>query len=147
MLTEVCLYCKNWFVTAQFLGMFTIENGVIISRSDGDMGIQDGQYFRIVGSVFNDGVYKKGEEELVDESFDGAVWLMAVPKSFLDLVSRIGAWVEANCKADSANMSPFNSESFGGYSYSKSSGGSDSTSTVSTWQGVFSDDLRRYRKL
>lgn len=147
MLTEVCLYCKNWFVTAQFLGMFTIENGVIISRSDGDMGIQDGQYFRIVGSVFNDGVYKKGEEELVDESFDGAVWLMAVPKSFLDLVSRISDWVEANCKADSANMSPFNSESFGGYSYSKSSGGSDSTSTVSTWQGVFSDDLRRYRKL
>ena len=47
------------------------------------------------------------------------------------------------------NMSPFNSESFGGYSYSKSSGGAgDSTKDKSgTWQGAFGAELQPWRKI
>ena len=150
MITEICLYLKNWFDwnMPKYYGKFKIENGVLISINDGDMGIATGQYFRIIGSVFNDGVYKLGEESLVDETFTGAVWLMAVPKDFLNLVKDISDWQEKYGNVDSQAMSPYQSESFGGYSYSKSSGGSgDSSSIIPTWKSIFRDRLWRYKKI
>lgn len=151
MITEVCLYLRNWFNRFQprFYGQFRIKDGVLISLHDGDMGIQTNQYYRIIGSVFNDGVYKRGSEELVDEEWDGAVWLMAVPKDVEQLASDIKEWQTKYGSASSQNMSPFQSESFGGYSYSKGSGGSggSSSSSVPTWQAVFADRLARYKKL
>ena len=145
MLSEVCNYLKNWFDWNQtkFFGQFTIESGKL--NIDGE--ILDGQYFRVIGSVFNDGVHKKNEK-LKDEVFNGAVWLMAVPQEVLDLVDEIETWQAKYGTADSQNMSPFQSESFGGYSYSKASGGSDSSgSSVPTWQGVFGARLRGYKKI
>lgn len=149
MISELCLYLKNWFNYNQprFFGLFKVEDGVLISVNDGDMGIQDGQYYRIIGSVFNDGVHKHGSETLNDESFDGAVWLMAVPPDFESLASEIEAWQTKYGDVESENMSPYSSESFGGYSYSKASGGAVSQSSVGTWQSVFADRLRRYRKI
>lgn len=150
MLSELCLYLHNWFNfnQPQYFGMFKIEGGVLISMNDGDMGIAENQYYRIIGSMFNDGVYKHGSEQLTDESFDGAVWLMAVPKDVIALNAEIDAWQAQYGAIDSANMSPYQSESFGGYSYSKSSGGSSSgLSSVPTWQSVFADRLARYRKI
>lgn len=151
MITEICLYLKNWFDwnMPKYYGKFKIENGVLISINDGDMGIATGQYFRIIGSVFNDGVYKLGEEELVDETFIGAVWLMAVPRDFLSIVKDISDWQEKYGNVDSQAMSPYQSESFGGYSYSKASGGSGSStdSIVPTWKSVFRDRLWRYKKI
>lgn len=150
MLSELCLYLNNWFNYNQprFYGLFKVEDGVLISINDGDMGIKDGQYYRIIGSVFNDGVYKHGSEELIDEDFNGAVWLMAVPRDVISLCTEIETWQEQYGSATSSNMSPFQSESFGGYSYSKSSGGSaESNSSVPTWQAVYADRLRRYKKI
>lgn len=147
MLSEICLYLNNWFDFNQskFFGKLTIEDGVLNVAE----GIQENQYYRIVGSVFNDGVYKRGSETLTDEIFKGAVWLMAVPADFLQLVEDIEAWVNLYGGTDSQNMSPYQSESFGGYSYTKASGGagSSSGSAVPTWQGVFADRLRRYKKI
>lgn len=153
MLSEVCKEIRNWFDQARYFGRFTIKDGVITSDNDGDMGIQANQYFRIVDSVFNDGVYKNDDtlsEKLTNEVFNGAVWLMAVPKDFLDLVSEIEAWQAKYGGVDSASMSPFNSESFGGYSYSKSGGGSssgDGTGNEGTWQGAFAGRLNNWRKI
>lgn len=152
MIYEVCLYLKNWFDFQQpkFIGQkFTIKNGAIVKPAGLADKIQTNQYYRIIGSVFNDGVYKKGSEELVDEEFDGAIWLMALPKDFLDLVEEIKAWQKQYGGVDSQNMSPYQSESFAGYSYSKASGGnSENTgSSVPTWQGVFGARLRRYKKI
>lgn len=150
MISEVCLYLKNWFDWNQpkYRGSFKIVDGQI-SFDGGDMGIATGQYFRIIGSVFNDGVYKFGSEDLVDEEFVGAVWLMAVPRDFLLVLKDIADWQTKYGGVDSQNMSPYNSESFGGYSYSKSSGGSSgvSGSSVATWQSVFRDRLWRYKKI
>lgn len=147
MLTEICLYLKNWFnyKQPQYYGEITISNNHFALMSK----IQDGQYYRIVGSVFNDGVYQRGKEELTDETFSGAVWLMAVPKDVINLVKDIEAWQTKYGDVSSENMSPFQSESFGGYSYSKASGGnSEKTgSSVPTWQGVFGARLRRYKKI
>ena len=148
MITEICLYLKNWFDENQgkFYGRFKIEDGHIVSLNDGDMGIQTGQYFRIIGSVFNDGVWQTSDS-LIDESFEGAVWLMAVPNDVKALASEIEEWQNKYGVVSSVNMSPFQSESFNQYSYSKGSAGASSASTVPTWQSVYADRLRRYKKI
>lgn len=145
-MTEVFQYLRNWFDRNQpkYYGKFTIENGALV----GDYKIATGQFYRIMGSALNDGVYKYGsEEELDDEVFEGAIWLMAVPKDVRNLIAEIDMWQEKYGGIDSANMSPYQSESFGGYSYSKASGGSSSQASVPTWQSVFADRLGRYKKL
>lgn len=150
MLSEVCLYLKNWFNVNQpkYIGNFKIENNVIIFEDGVEMNIQTNQYYRIVGSVFNDGVYKFGSEKLTDEEFRGAVWLMAVPPAVLALVAEIEAWQKKNGGADSEMMSPFQSESFGGYSYTKAGGGSSGSDSFNpSWQNAFGAQLRRYRKI
>ena len=131
MLSEVCHDLRNYFETEIFYGKFEIKDNLIA----GDYNLQDGQYFRIVGSVFNDGVYCYDNElVLTDEVFTGAIWAMALPSEVIAL------------GADSANMSPFNSESFGGYSYSKSGGGS-SEDGQGTWQKTFANRLNKWRKI
>ena len=149
MLTELCAELRNYFVRDEkndiIRGQFIISGNTIGSIST----IQKGQYFRIVGSVFNDGVWQwdaDGIEGLVDETFDGAVWLMSVPPAVIDLSNEIDGWVAAN--KDVTN-SPYQSESFGGYTYSLKSGGGSSSggSNGATWQNIFSDRLKPYRRL
>lgn len=145
MLTELCKEINNWFEQRKYFGEFVVEDGVLT----GNFSLQENQYFRIVGSVFNDGVYQYPATELVDETFDGAIWAMAVPKEVIALADDIEAWSDKYLGVDSAAMSPFNSESFGGYSYSKS-GGSSSSGNVDlsgTWQGTFADRLNHWRKI
>lgn len=148
MMTELCLYLNNWFDYEQpkYFGTFKVEDGVLVLL-DGDMGILNGQYYRICGSVFNDGVHKHGSEHLTDETFDGSVWLMAVPKDVVNIATEIALWQQKYGGAESVNMSPFQSENFAPYSYTKASVGAGSTSSVPTWQSVYADRLRRYRKI
>ena len=147
MLTVLCKELNNWFNynQPQWFGDFTIAGGEL----QGDLDLQEGQYFRIVGSLFNDGVHLHGDEELEDETFNGAIWAMAVPQEVVALANEIADWRNHYETVDSPNMSPFNSESFGGYSYSK--GGSGSSSGVvdlsGTWQGTFADRLNHWRKI
>ena len=145
MLSELCKEINNWFACKQFFGEFIIQDGNVI----GDFGLQDGQYFRIVGSVFNDGVHKYPSENMTDETFDGALWAMAVPSEVIALADEIEAWKNKYQSLDSPAMSPYNSESFGGYSYSKSSGASSSGNVdlSGTWQGAFADRLNHWRKI
>jgi len=143
MLDELCHELNNWFDKGRYFGDFQITDGMIdLSETD----IQNGQYFRIAGSVFNDGVYQYPAEDLHDEVFDGAVWLMAVPQAVLDLAAEIEAWQAKYGGADSAAMSPFTSESFGGYSYSKGSG-SDGSGSSGSWQSAFASRLNQWRKI
>lgn len=147
MITQVCQYLKNWFERATYTGSFEIRDGIITSFNDGDMGLLDGQYFRIIGSVFNDGVHKKGDETdvLDDETFTGAVWAMGVPKAVIALAAEIEVWQAKYGSIDSEAMSPFSSESFGGYSYTKSSGSGNSDGAA--WQSTFSARLAPWRKI
>lgn len=114
MLSEVCRYLNNWFDDGRIFGDFTIEDGVL-EGVDGTL--QSGQYFRIIGSVFNDGIYKHPATDLHDETFHGAVWVLKIPPEVVAISKEIDAWKAANLGG--AAMSPFTSESFGGYSYSK----------------------------
>ena len=105
--------------------------------------MKDGQYYRIVGSALNDGVYKHGTDDtdLVDEEFFGAVWAMRVPRDFVALCEEIQAWDAQNGEALSG---PYSSESFGGYSYSKATG---SDGGAYTWRDQFRTRLNAYRRL
>lgn len=142
MLTELCQELRNWFERKKYFGTFTIENGQIHPP---DGSLQDGQYFRIVGSIFNDGVHKYNAEQLTDEVFEGAIWSMAVPPSVVDLSERISEWVT---KYGDSVSSPYSSESFGGYSYQKaSSGQGNAASSNPTWQSTFASELNRWRKI
>lgn len=146
MMTEICEYLHNWFCEDSDM----IIGNIVIGDSEITVpygAIQPGQYIRIVGSVFNDGVWQYGEAEFNPETYDGAVWLMRIPKSFIDLVTEIENWQAKYGGVDSKAMSPFNSESFAGYSYSKSSGGSGEVASPTNWQGVFAARLSPWRKL
>ena len=145
MLTELCQELRNWFERKKFFGTFTIEDGQI-EVPDGSL--QNGQYFRIVGSVFNDGVHKydpESESQLIDEVFEGAIWSMGVPPAVVDLSERISEWVT---KYGDSVSSPYQSESFGGYSYQKASSGQGNAGSSSpTWQSTFASELNRWRKI
>lgn len=144
-ITDFCCELNNYFEKEIYLGEFTIEGGRIVLPAIVD--IKDGQYFRIVGSVFNDGVYQYPATGLTNEVFQGAVWAMAVPPSALALFDTIKEWDTKYANDEVAN-SPYQSESFGGYSYSKgynsSANGSD---TTVSWQKQFKSRLNRWRKL
>ena len=137
MLTEVCAEMRNYFVTEIHNGDFTISGGKI---SPLDF-IQENQYFRIVGSVFNDGVYQNTPDlELTDERFNGSVWAMAVPPNVIALAEEIKAYNES----DEAKPTAFTSESFGGYSYTKAT---DSNGVPISWKKVFASRLSVYRRI
>lgn len=142
-LTNLCQELRNYFLRDRdndiHEGTFTVSGGAIEPLSF----LRDGQYYRIVGSVFNDGVHQYGDdEELTDETFDGSVWAMAIPPAVLTLAGEIEAWITANSEALS---SPYQSESFGGYSYSK--GASASGAGGYTWIDQFAGKLRQWRRI
>lgn len=138
MLEQVLRHLNNWFLVDIHEGTFTVENGSIALPF-----LQTNQYFRIVGSVFNDGLHQYPAADLTDETFTGTVWSLAVPKAVVTLSEDIAAWQEKNGEAAA---SPYQSESFGGYSYTKRSAGSDS-GTLNGWQDAFRGRLNDWRKL
>lgn len=143
MLTELCQELNNYFDKERHFGTFTIADGTIAADF-----LVPGQYYRVVGSIFNDGVHKYGSEDLTDETFKGSVWALAIPAAVINLAAEIAEWQRKYGGADSAAMSPFQSESFGGYSYSKGSAGvtGSGVGTVG-WQSAFRGRLNRWRKL
>lgn len=146
MLAELCKELNNWDFqkrAEKYHGKFTIENGNLVDFPY----LKDDQYFRIIGSVFNDGIYRY-PATLHDEVFDGSIWAMAIPDEVVALADEIEAWIAKYGTVDSVNMSPYTSESFGGYSYSKSGGGAaDTTGGGGTWKSVFSSRLNKWRKI
>lgn len=149
MLTELCGYLRNWFDRDRYIGKFEIVDGKISTNIS--MTLLENQYIRIVGSVLNDGVYQyhaDGIEGLQDEVFDGAVWSLAIPKAVVDLNAEIDAWKAKYEAVNNEAMSPFSSESFGGYSYTKSAGNAEgSASGLGGWQNAFANRLSQWRKI
>ena len=139
MLEQVLMNIRRWFPVEGGIhsGTFTIKDGGITLPF-----LADGQYFRIVGSVFNDGLHQYPAVDLTDETFTGSVWALAIPKAVIELADEIGKWQEKNGEAAS---SPFSSESFGGYSYSKSTDAE--TGGAVTWQSAFKQQLSAWRKI
>lgn len=151
MLQQVCDFVHNYFVLETLVGEFTIAEGTISLPS-----ILDGQRFRVIGSALNDGIYTYSEGgvikdddgleevQLAAETFKGTIQLMGVPVMFNRLVTEISDWVTDN---QAVMNSPYQSESFGGYSYTKATGGRSGGSGAFTWQDAFRSRLNAYRKI
>lgn len=161
-MTELCSLLHNYFLrdyscpdSSFFHGSYTISGGKMQALPF----LQEGQYYRIIGSAFNDSVWQYIDPErqsdsraetapqLTDETFTGTIWAMCVPPAFLALAAEIEEWTAAN--ADALN-SPYQSESFGGYSRSKASGGGGAGGSGSAgwgWQDQFAARLAPYRRL
>ena len=139
MLEQVLMNIRRWFPVEGGIhsGTFTIKDGGITLPF-----LADGQYFRICGSVFNDGLHQYNVLDLVDETFNGTIWALAIPKAVIELADEIQKWQEKNGEA---SVSPYQSESFGGYSYSKATDAE--TGGAVTWQSAFKRQLSAWRKI
>ena len=140
MLTELCAEIRNYFLGADPMrnihhGTYTISGGKLAPLDF----LKEGQYFRIVGSTLNDGVYQYPETGMIDESFSGAVWAMAVPPDVIALADDIRIY-EDRKNTLSEQCSCYSSESFGGYSYSIDE------SWKLPWQISFAPRLKKYRR-
>lgn len=152
MLGLICAEIRNFFTydSDKHIGDFAIIDGVITPSFDFKT-----DYIRIIGSRKNDGVYKVSDildtekNPLTDEgTFHGGIWEMSIPKDFLNLVAEISDWQTKYGNVNSEAMSPFSSESFGGYSYMKSTGGSgEAGSDFPSWKKVFASRLNVFRKI
>ena len=141
MLEQILNYIHNYFEKDIIKGVFSISNKEITLPF-----IKEGQYFRIVGSIFNDGVYKYPASFNADEEFEGEIWAMAVPPSVITLLQDINTW---EAQYGEVINSPYSSESFAGYSYSKRNGvsyGTDSEDSIN-YKSVFNDRLKHWRKI
>ena len=144
MLGEVLRTLNNWFEVPgkRLTGRFAVE-GSALSLPDG--WLLEGQYFLVSGSILNDGLHQ-WPAELKDEEFFGEVKALAVPQAVIELAARIEEWQE---KYGKAAESPYQSESFGGYSYTKASGNGSQSGPQGclTWCDAFRLELNRWRKL
>lgn len=149
-LTAVCEEIRNWFEkdgmgrSAATSGDFVIAGG----KLDLSSMFKEGQYYRIIGSALNDGIHKYGENDLTDESFNGEVHAAYIPFALVALLEEINSWLD---KYGEVANSPYSSESFANYSYTKANNGRDANSGIgsgaSTWQSMFASRLNRWRKV
>lgn len=141
MLEMVLTYIHNWFERETVIGEWTIEGGRIDLPH-----VQEGQFYRIKGSVFNDGLHRHPDGYLRDETFRGGISALVIPRSLLELVDEIAEW---QAKYGEAEQSPYVSESFENYSYSKGTvaGASSNSDLTSGWQREFKGRLIPYRKI
>lgn len=122
MLTELCAELRNYFLGDYPMrnihrGTFTISGGSIAPLDF----LKENQYFRIVGSTFNDGVYQYPAIGLTDETFAGAVWAMAVPPAVIALADEEDA-IKIKISEYARKETGYSSESYpNGYSYSNPS--------------------------
>lgn len=144
-LEQVLGSIHNWFVrdTIQVSGC-QIQGGSLPAS----VIFPDGVWYRIQGSYLNDGMHLRGadDEGLTDETFDGTITTHVMPKALLSIAEEITEWATKN--KESAN-SPYQSESFGGYSYTmKGNSVASGTSAPATgWKAVFAGRLSQWRKL
>lgn len=139
MLETVLNHLHNWFPVAGAAraGTFIIVSGKITLPY-----VLEGQYYKIEGSIFNDGLHKYGdtEDKLIDETFSGQVIPLAIPRAVVNLAEKIKTWTVENPVTDKV------AESFGGYSYQKAGSGSQNAD-VGGWQTAFRKELNQWKKV
>lgn len=148
-LEDVLWHIHNWFVydTIDADSCQIVEGALPASVTS---SLLDGQWYRIRGSILNDGLHQHPAADLTDETFDGSLDTLVIPKPLLRVVEEIQDYIERSADAiEKAQSSPFQSESFGGYSYSlRGDLTSNSTSGgLSGWQAAFASRLNPWRKI
>ena len=154
-LEQVLYHIHNWFVRETiYVRGCAIADGSLPASVSSKM--LDGMWYRIEGSYLNDGLHKYDANppvsqqgyvpDLVDETFDGTISLLAIPEALLLVAEDIAAW---QAKNGDATDGPYASESFGGYSYTikGDSGANSASGGLSGWRLAFRDRLNPWRKI
>ena len=138
-LFELLMHLRNFFpgMKWQFFGEEITEKRLSLP------GLENGDYYLIEGSRRNDGIHVYGNQDLRNEVFSGTVTEICVPDALLRLLDEINQWQEKNGEAVA---SPYQSESFGGYSYTKVNTTNGNGESMS-WKTAFGPRLRAWRKL
>lgn len=139
---EVMRHLNNFFERGYRATEYTITGGAL---APADL-LRPGLWVCITGSFFHDGAWRIGAdlrledlpEGTPDETFAGRVWMLAPPPAFLALCDEIDDFVKK------INETPYQSESFENYSYTKPTG---KNGGVITWQEAFADRLQPYRHM
>lgn len=146
-LEQILWHIHNWFDH----GTFPVEGCSTEGGSlPASVPIPEGAWYRIQGSLFNDGLHRMGEDELEGETFDGTVTVCAIPKALIDLAGEIADWIDDNAESDkAARQGPYQSESFDGYTYTKKtdSRAQNGSGGLTGWQAAFASDLNPWRKI
>lgn len=136
MLYEIMREVRNFFAAPNGYreGTFTISGGAISLPF-----LVSGEYFLVEGSALNDGVHSYPAADLRDETFTGVITELRPPADFLQLVSEIEEY-----QTKSGTAAPYQSESFGGYSYTKAT---NKNGDAAGWRDVFRSRLNVWRKV
>lgn len=138
-LFELLMHLRNFFpgMKWKFFGEEITEKRLSLP------GLENGDYYLIEGSRRNDGIHVYGNQDLRNEVFFGTVTEICVPDAVLKLLDEINQWQEKNAVA---LASPYYSESFGGYSYSKATANNGKMESIN-WKTAFGPRLRAWRKI
>ena len=144
-LEDILYHIHNWFERGVIDAKgCQIVDGALPASITADM--MEGQWYRIEGSYLNDGLHLHTATDLTDETFDGTVTLLAIPKPLLRLAEEITQWESTN---GSLSNGPYASESFGGYTYTlrTDNGAQNGSQGLSGWRLAFADRLNPWRKI
>lgn len=147
LIEQVLAHIHNWFVYDDIPVSDCAISGGVLPAS---VSVPDGAWYRIQGSLFNDGLHQHPATDLADETFDGTVTVCAIPRALLDVIQEIDDWLTLTRTArQTALASPYQSESFDGYSYSVRSdlAGNSASGGLSGWQAEFASRLNPFRKI
>lgn len=94
LINEMCDTVNNYFDRERRFGRFEIKNGYLNAP---DLDIKENQYFRICGSLYNDGIYKIIHEKPVTwQQMTSGSWEIATDKEWEVENKPIKSWCEAN---------------------------------------------------
>jgi hypothetical protein len=147
LLEEVLYHIHNWFIRSQWrVSECAISEGALPEAAAS--AIPQGAFYRVEGSLLNDGLHRMGEDALEDETFSGRISLCVIPKALLSVVEEIEAWQE---KYGEQVDGPLKSESFGGYKYTLKTafdyGLGYGAQPQGGWRLAFRDRLNPFRKM
>lgn len=137
---SVMRYCRNYFESGYIDGTFRITGNALTDVGDGV------NWVYISGSMMHDGAWRicngyltgRDISGLSDEEFSGRVWLLAPPTDFLELCKAISEYEERN------PLGSLMSETFGEYSYTRSTYARGNTSGRIDWQNIFDLQIAPY---
>lgn len=148
-LEDVLWHIHNFFVyDTDIVDGCAISEGALPASVTSSM--LEGQWYRIRGSILNDGIHQHPASDLTDETFDGEIDTLVIPKPLLRVVEEIQDYIARNADAiQTAQSSPYQSESFGGYSYTIRGdlAGNTASGGLTGWQAAYAGRLNPWRKM
>lgn len=148
-LEDILYHIHNWFERdAVPVRGCEIQDGALPASVTSGMVAR--QWYRIEGSLLNDGLHQHPATDLEDETFDGTVTSLAIPRPLLRVAEEIQEYIDATADArQTALASPYASESFDGYSYELRSDltANSGSQGLTGWQAEFASKLNTWRKM